>query len=242
MKNLFLLLLSAIMITACGSSKKLVMGNKPETDPKPFIKKMDGEVVAVTKMKEKGRKIVADGKKYNNNEIYEFSTGKNTFRKIDSAKKDFAKKSYTGDISVYISSKDYTSTQYTGVTPGNPTGWSTHSGTITRYYIQKDPSPALMLMNYDHLKAAIAPGEPAYKYLNDYARVKKKARILKYTGIGVFAAAIALIALDLSDGANTAAGGCFLSGVGLMVWGYEKQADNFTNLQKAIGKHNGTYD
>ncbi len=239
MKNILLLLLCGLLFTSC-KLHAIKMGTKPTPSTSLSLKTKGGKSIEVKEMKEKSRKIIADGKEYKKNDIQEYSDGKGYYIRVD--KSNFAVKKQEGDISVYTTTGEHSSTTYTGVTPSSPSGWSSSSHSHTTYYLQKATSPALLLMNYKNVKSLIATNEPAYKYILSYEHARHRGKTVKYIGLGVIASSIALLAFDLGDGADAIGGMGIAGGTIVTFTGFFKQAAAGINLKKAIGKHNGVYD
>ena len=238
MKNLLILILSTLLMASCRIN--IPMGTKITTHPAPYIKTKDNKTVDVTEMKEKNKKIKADGKDYKKADIIEYSNGQGTFKHIE--KTAFAVKHWEGDINVYTLSSEVSSTNFEGVNSSSPTGWKTTSHHVTNIYLQKGDAKELLPLSYKNVVRLIPKNDPGYKYIIKYNDTKKKAKLIKFIGLGIMLAGIAVMAADVSSGVTTLGGVGMLGGLGVFLGGGIKRATNNMNLQKAIGKHNGVYD
>lgn len=136
------------------------MGKDPEKHPKPFVTLTDGTTIQSKKVTEKKGKIKTDDATYKNKEVQSYCDGKSTYVAI--GKGFLVPRIYEGDYNIYEISSSELSTEYVGVSPASPSGWSTGSHSHTWTYVQKAGTDSFKYFNYKNLKSMIPPSDPGF--------------------------------------------------------------------------------
>ena len=239
MKNILLLIGLIALISSCKTTKKFVATNKVSKKAireAPYVLTDDGKRTEAKSVVKDGKHIVADGGKFEKDEVLFYADSSNTFAKIEM--RDFVKKKTEGDLSLYSAMVTVVRSSYSSYG-----GMSTSTSSGLMYFIHKAGKPFVEPYTYKTAKKYILPGSPGYHYLQERQEIKRTYNRRKLYSFGVFAGSISLFAL--SDGAlpyqsvGYIATAMCVGSVGAYIYNSIRKARMPNYLQNAIDEHNG---
>ncbi len=219
MKQLFFLILMAVITTSCH----IVKLPYTHTPTQPYVQTKDGHKIMGSSVERKGPfvwgKVVIDGKQFKPKEVAFYADNRNVYANV--GRHDFATQVAAGPINLYRTEK--TVTEYGGGPSGGFGGRSGgfgggslgHTHKYTYYYIQGGDAPTLKTLKYKNLKPLVSLKSPAGKVLEKYRTRRITTRCLGYGVVGGVVGGMAIIAAaPLSVGAV----GLGMVATGFMAW------------------------
>jgi len=202
------------------------------------VKLKNGTRIDAQKVIAKNNKLrVDDSVTYRKKTVSTFSNGKFIYGCIK--KKSFAKLIYLGDINVYQTVSQSTTTSYGGGSN------STHTHTSVKDYIEKEGTGKLMFLDYKSVKKLIPRKDPGYQYLALYKKNRTIGNVVMAGGFAMFIGGAVIAGNSVnnsSSGKGEGAGfAVLLGGAGAMMTGFIMNGVNHLNLHRAIAKHNGIH-